>query len=210
MCQTNSAESLTRMLHRGTIKLINLRESRERMKKNDVTLTLGQIATGGLIGLVGGWICLFVFENLIWQVLIGDRVNHGFWVGLSLLVSLGVTYGIAIMGAGVGMRYVSQRFGVDIPLKPLCSGAFLGPPAVVGLLALLNVPWEIFGKPNLILALLIPVLKTLAYVVSLPMRGWVSLGLPVTVWYILAVPLGAILGYRLASVEDTEISAEQV
>lgn len=201
---------MTRMLHRDTIKLINLRESQERMKKNDVTLTLGQIATGGLIGLVGGWICLFVFENLIWQVLLGDRVNHGFWVGLSLLVSLGVTYGVAIMGAGVGMRYVSQRFGVDIPLKPLCSGAFLGPPAVVGLLALLNVPWEIFGKPNLVLALLIPVLKTLAYVVSLPMRGWVSLGLPVTVWYILAVPLGAILGYRLASVEDTEVSAEQV
>lgn len=198
------------MLHRDTIKLINLRESRERMKKNGVTLTLGQIATGGLIGLVGGWICLFVFENFIWQVLIGDRVNHGFWVGLFLLISLGVTYGVAIMGAGVGMRYVSQRFGVDIPLKPLCSGAFLGPPAVVGLLALLNVPWEIFGKPNLILALLIPVLKTLAYIVSLPMRGWVSLGLPVTVWYILAVPLGAILGYRLASVEDTEVSVEQV
>ena len=180
------------------------------MKKNSIILTLGQIATGGIIGLVGGWICLFVFENLIWQVLIGDRVNHGFWIGLFLLVSLGVTYGVVIIGAGIGMRYVSQKFGVDIPLKPLCSGAFLGPPAVVGLLALLNVPWEIFGKPNLILALLIPVLKTLAYIISLPMRGWVSLGLPVTVWYILAVPIGAILGYRLASVEDTEVSAEQV
>lgn len=182
----------------------------EGMKKHSITLTLGQIVTGGVIGLVGGWVCLFIFENFIWQVLIGDRVNHGFWIGLFLLVSLGVTYGVVIMGAGVGMRYVSQKFGVDIPLKPLCSGAFLGPPAVVGLLALLNVPWEIFGKPNLILALLIPVLKALAYIVSLPMRGWVSLGLPVTVWYILAVPLGAILGYRLASVEDTEISAEQV
>ena len=199
---------LTIMCHRDTIKL-NLSESQEGMKKNSVTLTLGQIATGGIIGLVGGWICLFVFENLIWQVLIGDRVNHGFWIGLFLLVSLGVTYGVVIMGAGVGMRFVSQKFGVDIPLKPLCSGAFLGPPAVVGLLALLNVPWEIFGKPNLILALLIPLLKTLAYVVSLPMRGWVSLGLPVTVWYILAVPLGAILGYRLASVENTEVNAEQ-
>ena len=198
------------MLQRDTIELLYLRENRmEGMKENSITLTLGQIITGGIIGLVGGWICLFVLENLIWQVLIGDRVNHGFWIGLFLLVSLGVTYGVVIMGAGVGMRYVSQKFGVDIPLKPLCSGAFLGPPAVVGLLALLNVPWEIFGKPNLILALLIPVLKALAYIVSLPMRGWVSLGLPITVWYILAVPLGAILGYRLASVEDTEVSAEQ-
>ena len=180
------------------------------MKKHSVTLTLGQIATGGIIGLVGGWVCLFIFENFIWQMLIGDRVTHGFWVGSSLLVSLGVTYGVVIMGAGVGIRFVSQKFDVDIPLKPLCSGAFLGPPAVVGLLALLNVPWEIFGKPNLILALLIPVLKALAYIVSLPMRGWVSLGLPVAVWYILAVPLGAILGYRLASVESSEINAEQV
>lgn len=106
------------------------------------------------------------------------------------------------------MRFMSQKFGIDIPLKPLCSGAFLGPPAVVGLLALLNVPWEIFGKPNLILALLIPVLKTLAYIVSLPMRGWVSVGLPVEIWYILAVPIGAILGYRLAGAEDTEAIAE--
>lgn len=167
------------------------------MKKNNITLTLGQIATGGIIGLAGGWVCLFVFENFIWQVLLEDRVNHGFWVGLFLLISLVVTYGVVIMGAGVGMRFVSQKFGVDIPLRSLCSGAFLGPPAVVGLLALLNVPWEIFGKPNLILALLIPVLKTVAYIVSLPMRGWVSVGLPVEIWYILAVPIGAIVGYRL-------------
>lgn len=178
------------------------------MQKNSITLTLGQIATGGVIGLVGGWVCLFVFENFIWQGLLGDRVTHGFWVGLFLLISLVVTYGVVIMGAGLGIRFVSQKFGIDIPLKPLCSGAFLGPPAVVGLLALLNVPWEIFGKPNLILALLIPVLKTVAYIVSLPMRGWVSVGLPVEIWYILAVPIGAILGYRLAGVEDTEASVE--
>ena len=175
------------------------------MKKNSVTLTLGQIATGGILGFVGGWVCLFIFEDFIWGVLIGDRINHGFWVGLFLLISLVVTYGVVIMGAGVGMRFVSQKFGIDIPLKPLCSGAFLGPPAVVGLLALLNVPWEIFGnKPHLILALLIPVLKTLAYIVSLPMRGWVSAGLPVEIWYILAIPIGAILAYRIATVEDTE------
>ena len=197
------------MLQHDTIELLHLRENwAEGMKKNSVTLTLGQIAAGGVIGLIGGWVCLFGFENFIWQVLLGDRVNHGFWVGLFLLISLVITYGVVIMGAGVGMRFVSQRFGIDIPLKPLCSGAFLGPPAVVGLLALLNVPWEIFGKPNLILALLIPVLKTLAYIVSLPMRGWVSVGLPVEIWYVLAVPIGAILGYRLAGVEDTEASAE--
>ena len=178
-------------------------------EKNSVTLTLGQIAAGSIIGLVGGWICLLIFENFIWQTLLGNRINHGFWVGLLLLISLGIWYGTVIVGASEGIRFVSRKFGVDIPLKPLCSGAFLGPPAVVGLLALLNVPWEIFGRPNLILALLLPVLKMLAYVISLPMRGWVSVGLPVEIWYILAVPIGAILGYRLATVENTEVSAEQ-
>ncbi len=174
------------------------------MKKESVRLTLVQILTGGILGFVGGWFCLFVFEDFIWGILIGARINHGFWVGLFLLIALGVTYGVVVTGASVGMRFVSLKFGVDVPLKRLCSGAFLGPPAVVGLLALLNVPWEIFGKPNLILALVIPVLKTLAYVVSLPMRGWVSLGLPVEIWYILAIPIGAILAYRIAPVEDSE------
>ena len=179
------------------------------MKKNDITLTLGQIAAGSLIGLIGGWICLLIFEGFIWEMLLGDQVRHGFWVGLLLLISFSITYGVVIVGSSTGIRFVSQKFGVNIPLKPLCSGAFLGPPAVVGLLALLNVPWEIFGRPNLILALLLPVLKTLAYVVSLPMRGWMYLGLPVEIWYILAVPIGAILGYRLTAIKNNEPSVEQ-
>ena len=178
------------------------------MKKNSITLTLGQIAAGSLIGLGAGWICLLIFENFIWRGLLGNQVNHGFWVGLLLLISLSITYGVVIVGSSTSIRFVSQKFGVNIPLKPLCSGAFLGPPAVVGLLALLNVPWEIFGRPNLILALFLPVLKTLAYIVSLPMRGWMYLGLPVEIWYILAIPIGAILGYRLTAVKDSEASVE--
>lgn len=197
------------MLRHDTIELKFDKESRESMKKNGVTLTLGQIVAGSLIGLVGGWVCLLIFDDFIWQALLGNKVSHGFWVGLLLLISLAITYGVVIVGASVGIRFVSQKFGVNIPLKPLCSGAFLGPPAVVGLLALLNVPWEIFGRPNLILALLLPVLKTLAYVVSLPMRGWMYLGLPVEIWYILAVPIGAILGYRLTAIKNSEASAEQ-
>lgn len=197
------------MLCHDTIELKFDKESREGMKKNGVTLTLGQIVAGSLIGLVGGWVCLLIFDDFIWQALLGNKVSHGFWVGLLLLISLAITYGVVIVGASVGIRFVSQKFGVNIPLKPLCSGAFLGPPAVVGLLALLNVPWEIFGRPNLILALLLPVLKTLAYVVSLPMRGWMYLGLPVEIWYILAVPIGAILGYRLTAIKNSEASAEQ-
>ena len=68
------------------------------MTKNNITLTFGQIAAGSIIGLTGGWICLLIFENLIWRLLLGSRVSHGFWVGLFLLISLSVTYGIVIVG----------------------------------------------------------------------------------------------------------------
>ena len=61
---------LTIMLHRDTIELIYLKRiGTEGMKKNNITLTLGQMATGGIFGLVGGWVCLFGFENFVWQVL---------------------------------------------------------------------------------------------------------------------------------------------
>ena len=168
-------------------------------RQNAIKLTLGQIALGGAVGLVGGGVCLLFFEGVIWRLLIGERVTHGFWVGLLLLISLGVTYGVMIGAASEGVRFVGRQFGMQIPFKPVFSGAILGPPAVVGLLALLDVPWEIFGAPNLILALILPVLKAAAYIVSLPMRGWVTLGLPVEICYVLAVPVGAILGYRLPS-----------
>ncbi len=168
------------------------------MSRQDlVKLTLGQIVLGGVVGLVGGGVCLLLFEGVIWGLLIGARVTHGFWVGLLLFISLGITYSVMIGGASEGVRFVSRKFGTELPFKPVFSGALLGPPAIVGLLALLDVPWEIFGAPNVLLALILPVLKAAAYIVSLPMRGWVTLGLPVEVCYVLAVPISAILGYRL-------------
>ena len=184
------------------------KEVRTLSKKNIIVLTLGQIVAGGIVGLAGGWICLLVLENFIWRMLIGTQEMHGFWAGFLLLLSLGITYGIVVVGASESIRFVSRQFGIQLAFKPVCSGAFLGPPAIVGLLALLNVPWEIFGAPNLLLALLLPVLKTFAYLVSLPMRWWVHFGLPVEIWYILAVPVGAILGYRLPAVEKREIRVE--
>lgn len=174
-------------------------------KKNIILLTLGQIAAGSIVGLAGGWICLLVLENFIWRMLIGTREMHGFWASCLLFISLGITYGTVVVGASESIRFVSRKFGIQIPFKPVCSGAFLGPPAIVGLLALLNVPWEIFGAPNLILALILPVLKAIAYIVSLPIRGWIHLGLPIEIWYILAGPVGAILGYRLPAGENREI-----
>ena len=167
-------------------------------KQDTIKLTLGQIILGGIVGLISGGVCLLLFEGVIWRRLIGASVTHGFWVGLLLLISLGLTYGVMIAGASEAVRFVSRKFGAEIPFKPVFSGALLGPPAIVGLQALLDVPWEIFGAPNVLLAVLLPVLKVVAFVVSLPMRVWLlHLQWPIEIWYILAVPIGAILGYRL-------------
>ncbi len=177
--------------------------------KNSILLTLSQIAIGGVITVAGSLIYLLIFKSFLWQTLVGERITHGFWVGLFLLLSIGCTYGVIVVGVSEGIRFVGRQFGVEIPFKPLCTGAFLGPPAVVGLLALRNVPWEIFGTQNVILALILPVFKALAFLLSLPIRAWLMLQFPVEILYIIAVPVGAILGYRLSKIEDADINIQE-
>ena len=179
-------------------------------KKNVIVVTLLQIVAGSVIGVAGGWLCQLFFEKFILELLIGSRVTHGFWVGLFLLVSIGITYGVAIVGATEAIRFVGRKFGSTIAFKPVCSGAFLGPPAIVGLLALLNVPWEIFGRPNLLLSILLPAFKILAYLLSLPIRVWLLFEFPVEILYCLSIPVGAILGYRLSSTDRrVEVSIQE-
>ena len=179
-------------------------------KKNIIVVTLLQLVAGSVIGVAGGWLCQLFFEKFILEVLIGSRVTHGFWVGLFLLISIGITYGGAIVGASEAIRFVGRKFGSTIAFKPVCSGAFLGPPAIVGLLALLNVPWEIFGTtPNLLLSILLPAFKILAYLLSFPIRVWLLFEFPVEILYCLSIPVGAILGYRLSTTERLEVSTQE-
>ncbi len=173
-------------------------------QRNSILLTLIQIAVGVVITLIGCLVYYFVFNKLIWHILISDRVTHGFWVGLFLLLSIVLSYGLIIVCVTEGTRHVGRHFGYNIPFKPVCSGAFLGAPAIVGLLALRNVPWDIFGTQNIILTIILPIFKTIAFLLSLPIRVWLLLGLPVLMLYILAVPIGAILGYRLSGIDNIE------
>lgn len=178
-------------------------------QKNCILLTLSQIAIGGVITVAGCLIYLIIFKAFLWQTLIDERIMHGFWVGLFLLISVGCTYGVIVVGVSEAIRFVGRKFGVDIPFKPVCSGAFLGAPAIVGLLALRNVPWEIFGTQNVILALILPVFKTLAFLFSLPIRAWLMLQFPVEILYVIAIPIGAILGYRLSKIEDADVNVQE-
>ena len=179
-------------------------------RKNCILLTLSQIAIGGVITVAGSLIYLLIFKAFLWQTLIDERIMHGFWVGLYLLMSIGCTYGVIVVGVSEGIRFVGRKFGVDIPFKPVCSGAFLGAPAIVFLLALQNIPWEIFGTQNVILVLILPVFKTLAFLLSLPVRAWLMLQFPVEILYVIAIPIGAILGYRLSKIEDADLNVQEM
>lgn len=177
--------------------------------KNSILLILTQLAIGVVIVLFGSFVYLFIFNKLFWQLIIADRITHGFWVGLFLLISIGLSYGLIVLGVGEGVRYVGRRFNIEIPFKPVCSGAFLGAPAIVGLIALIDVPWDVFGNQNLIINLIIPIIEVVAYVLSLPIRGWLSLSLPAEVLYIVAIPIGAVLGYRLSKKEVRKIDVQE-
>ncbi len=166
-------------------------------KKNAILLTLSQIALGGIAGLVTGWVSLFIFEDLIGRV-VSAYMQHGFWVGLFLLVSFGAAYGSAVVGAGEGVRLAGRWFGVDIDRKKAYQGAFLGAPTIVALMSLINIHWGEIIAPNLLIYILLPIARLIAFIVSLPilvLTEWLKIRPELL--YIVAVPVGAILGYRL-------------
>ncbi len=178
-------------------------------QKKCILLTLSQIAVGVIVTLIGSLIYFFIFKNVIWQQLINERIMHGFWVGLLLLISIACIYGGIVVGVTESVRSVGRYFGINIPFKSVCSGAFLGAPAIVGLLALRNIPWEIFGTKNVILNLLIPLLEVIAFILSIPVRIWLLLGIPVIILYVFSVPVGAILGYWLSNMDSTEVNPQE-
>lgn len=167
-------------------------------QKKGIVLTMSQIVLGSAIGLASGWICRFIIESLIWKGLIGDGVQHGFWVGLLLLVSFGLTYGSTIAGVTEGVRIAGRWFDIHINRKNAYQGAFLGAPAIVALMLLLNIHWDMLIAPNFLVSLLFSVARVLVFVISLPifvLLEWVKC--PPELLYVLAPPIGAILGYRV-------------
>ncbi len=173
------------------------------LPKTRILLIPFQIAIGVVVVLSGLLVYLFVVKKFIWEILIAERITHDFWIALLLIFSIGITYGFMVVGATVGIRYIGRKFNLEVPFKPVCSGAFLGAPAVVGLVALLNVPWEIFGNQNIIVNLIVPILALISYILSLPIRGWFLIGAPIEILYLLAIPIGAIIGYRISKKEVT-------
>jgi hypothetical protein len=177
-------------------------------RKRTIVLTVSQIALGGSIGLASGCLCRLIVELLLWKGLIGDRVQHGFWVSLLLLISFGVTYGGALAGVAEGVIFAGRRFGVSVDRKRTYQGAFLGAPAIVALMSLLNIHWEALVASNLLFYILLNVAQLLAFIISLPLRILLAVKCPPELLYIVAAPIGAILGYRLSVERRRTASAE--
>ena len=177
-------------------------------RKRTIVLTVSQIALGGSIGLASGGLCRLIVELLLWNGLIGARVQHGFWVSLLLLISFGVTYGVALAGVAEGVIFAGRRFGVSIDRKRTYQGAFLGAPAIVALMSLLNIHWEALVASNLLFYILLNVAQLLALIISLPLRILLAVKCPPELLYIVAAPIGAILGYRLSMERRRSASAE--
>ena len=167
-------------------------------QKNAIVLTVSQIVLGSAIGLTSGWACLFIVESLIWKGLIGDSIQHGFWVSLLLLISFGLIYGCAIAGVTEGVRIAGRWFDVHIDRKNAYQGAFLGAPAIVALMLLRGIQWDMLIAPNPLVSYLFAVARVLVFIITLPidvLLEWVKC--PPELLYILAPPIGAILSYRL-------------
>jgi hypothetical protein len=124
-------------------------------RKNTIALTASQILLGGVVGLVIGGLCLFIVDLLIWKGLVGARIQHGFWVGLFLLISLCISYGGAVAGTAEAVRFAGSRFGVSVNRKRAYQGAFLGAPAIVAVMSLLDIHWETLVATNLLFYLLL-------------------------------------------------------
>ena len=115
-----------------------------------------------------------------------------------MLVSFGVVYGSAIVGVGEGVRFAGLRFNVDIDRKNAYRGAFLGAPAIVAVISLLNIHWDAIIAPNRLIYLILPVVHLIAAIISLPIRIFIDwLNFPPELLYIVSAPIGAILGYRI-------------
>ncbi len=172
-------------------------------RKDAILLTFSQIGLGAMVGLIGGWLCLFIFEDLLWSAIIENRVQHGFWIGLLLLISFGVTYGTTVIGVAESVRFVGRKFGGHVARKGAYQGAFLGAPAIVAIMSLLNIHWAELSPQNPFGAFLMLLLRFLAFLITLPLNILLLIKCPPELLYILAGPIGAILGYRFSRSESS-------
>ena len=89
-------------------------------------MTLGQIGLGSIAGVILVSAGYLFTNNLFLQVIIGDRIQHGFWIGFFTLAAFLLTYGLGIAGVAYGVKRVAQQLAKTVISDTFGRGRFWG------------------------------------------------------------------------------------
>ena len=103
------------------------------MSRKDTFLNItGQIICGSIIGFITSLACYLLTYELFVKILVGNRIEHGFLVGLLTFISLAITYGCGIASMTEGIRLIGnaanelQERGGGRAIASMCVGGGQG------------------------------------------------------------------------------------
>jgi len=159
--------------------------------------TLTQVITGGIAGFLACWISLLLI-NLIWQGLISLSLGN-FLTGLLLLISFLILLCATVIATSESVLQIGRFIPRETSRRKIYEGCFIGLCSAVAILSVTRGDWistldEWSG--------LVKLIATLFYIVAFLPLKLVTFWIPALFLIIIAVPIGATIGYNLPSVFD--------
>lgn len=169
------------------------------MKKLQKTgLTLVQIALGAVLGLLGGMVIYFLLNNLIWNQFLAKFIDNGLIASIFTLIFFAAIYGFAVVCTGESIRFIESLKGkVTVPRTDIYRGAFMGAPAIIALLSITNIDWGSMSGIIFPLNILFGIVYAIVFVLTVPIKIIIRV-IPTEVVYVIAAPIGAIIGYKIS------------
>ncbi|MDA1193171.1 MAG: hypothetical protein O3A46_15965 [Candidatus Poribacteria bacterium] len=169
---------------------------------------IGTIATEYLAGLIGGTLLggvAYLFGEFGLRLLAG-----GAWSSALLsLVAITLLTVAVVVGVGEPIYRLGRKSHPEWgsrARKELYKGAFLGTPAVIALLSLMEMDWGAImmsEHPFIVIRILLLLVGAIQFVATAPIRLLVyTLNIPAEVVMVLAMPVGAVLIRHLARPES--------
>jgi len=173
-------------------------------------LALAQIAFGGAVGAIVGFIAYLIMGTLLWGKLLAPVLPSGILYAIPLLITFLITYGVIVVCVGEAVRRVTYWMRKEILLRKIVyQGVFLGIPAAAALISMATYDWSSMDMGLFPGTFIIGVIRIIATIVSLPVKVLLFFKFPPLLMYIIAAPTGAIIGYRLAESEESSEEAKE-
>jgi len=174
-------------------------------------LTFAQIILGAILGLVAGLIAYFILNNLILEHLFANIIkSNGLIASVFILISLLAIYGAAVVSTGESVRFIeSLKYSNKSSLSrsDFYRGAFMGAPAIIALLSIINIDWSSMSGIIFPLNIIFWLVYAIVFVLAIPIKI-INSFLPIEVLYIIMAPIGAIIGYKVSEY-NTGIEAQE-